>query len=492
MRPAPVLALALGLAACRSPGSAAEAGAPAEPPWPGLTLDLTPDPEHGEVAVEVRVSGERAAAVREITVARSWADTRGAEAIRAPHARDAQGEIKLQPHPDDGGPDDVYGLARAPAGGELSLRYRAAAGGGGRSRFALRVAADRMSGVGHAFLMLPRIEEPLPVRIRIHAGGLRRGADAASSFGFGGEVVGAATTEALAHAVYVAGMIWRESEGGGGAEMFVLGDPPFDTRRALEHAVAGRAAVDRLFGAPPGAAPEPFTFVLVAQPGLGRGHEGAYLTRSLGVWFDAAQPLDGALDLIVAHELTHRFLGGAVRLVGRDGREAAWFSEGFTVHVARRALLDAGLLLPADYVADIRRTLGTGDERLPEDYRRGALHAASLDAALRRGSRGRRSLDDIVRALVAAGRATPGGSLPVSALRDAVARELGPAGAEQVDRLAAGDDAPIELPDDAFGPCARRVRRGPAGKRGESTWEAADCPAAVTAPGRSARGDRAP
>ncbi len=164
---------------------------------------------------------------------------------------------------------------------------------------------------------------------------------------------------------------------------------------------------------------------------------------------------------MLAHELVHRWIGGAVRLLGRGGREATWFSEGFTVHVARRALLEAGLLAPADFAADVNRTAGEGvpgEERLPAEYRRGALHAAWLDAAVRRASGGARSLDDVIRGLVTQAREAGTPSLPVTALRAALAREIGPEGAAAVDRLEAGDDAPT-LPDDAFGPCAhRRVR----------------------------------
>jgi predicted metalloprotease with PDZ domain len=345
--------------------------------------------------------------------------------------------------------------------------------------------------VGHAFLLLPRVAEPLPVRVRIHPGALQRGADAASSFGMGTEAVTTATSEDLAHAVYVAGMLWREGgDRDDDARLVVLGDPPFDTRTAFDHAVAASAAVDGFFGRVP-SAPEPFTFVLVAQPGLGGGREGAYLTRSLGIWFDARQALDGALDLVIAHELVHRFLGGSVRLVGRGGREAVWFSEGFTVHFARRVLLDAGLLSPAAFVADVNRTVGealAGEERLPAEYRRGALYAAWFDAAIRHASRGRRSLELVVRELLAGGSE----SLPVTALRDALAHEIGPEGAAGVDRLEARDDTPVDLPDDAFGPCARRstrqrkplagVKRAhypEVGKKRETTWEVADCPAAI-------------
>ena len=427
---------------------------PTGEPWPGLTLDITPDPARAEATVAVRVSGEHAAAVREITVARAWADARGAETLSAVRAHDVEGEIPLQPHADDGGPDDVYGLARAPVGGDFALVYRAHANAG-RSRFALRVAEGRLSGVGHTFLLLPRIEKPVPARVRIHAGALGSGADAASSFGFGAETVTSATSEDLAHAVYVAGMLWRE--GSTSPELVVLGDPPFDTHTAWDHAVRTSAAVDRFFlpGLRGPADPAPFIFVLVAQRDLGAARDGAYLTRSLGVWFDAHQPLDGELDLVMAHELTHRFLGGTVRLIGRDEREATWFSEGFTVHFARRALLDAGLLTPAVFVADVNRSLDGGN--LPADYRRGALHAAWLDAAVRRASHGRRSLDDVVRELVAGARSAGVASFPVTALRDALAREIGPEGAAHIDRLEADDDAPVDLPDDAFGPCARRA-----------------------------------
>jgi hypothetical protein len=459
VRRALVLALVLAAAACRphADAPAADAGA-AEPPWDGITLDLTPDPDREEVLVAVRVSAARSGRVREVRVARAWADTRGARAVLGPHVVDEAGEILLAPRRDDGGPDDVYDLARPPRG-ELLLRHRAASSAG-RSRFALRVAADRMSGVGHAFLLLPRIDESTPTRVRIHADRLGRGADAASSFGLGGEVVTTATSEELAHAVYVAGALWRETGGPQHEELVVLGGPPFDTRTAFDRAVAARGAVDDFFGVvtSPDASPDaaPIRFLLVAQRGLGSAHDGAALTRSLGLWFDADQRLDGELQLVLAHELAHRFLGGAVRLVDADGREALWFAEGFTVHAARRAMLDAGLVDPRAFVADVNRAIDDGEgppgaEILPPEYRRGALGAAYLDAAVRRASAGRRSLREVLRELVARG-----GTLPTSALGDALARDLGEDGKAAVKRLAARDGAPFALPDDAFGPCARR------------------------------------
>jgi hypothetical protein len=405
----------------------------------------------------VRVSGVRAASVRELRVARSWAGTHGATAVLGPRVRDAEGEIRLLPRRDDGGPDDVFDLTRAPQGGDLLLTYRAAASTAS-TPFALHVAPDRMSGVGHAFLLLPRLDDALPVRVRTHTGELSRGADGASSFGFGSTVEALATSEDLAHAVYVAGMLWRESPADAGAradDLVVLGDPPFDTRAALDRAEATRDAIDRFFRAP--LRSDAMRFFLVGQPGLGSVHEGAFLTRSIGVWLDAQRTYDGALALVIAHELAHRFLGGAVRLVRPDGHEAGWFAEGFAVHVARRAMLEAGLLTPGDFAGDLNRTVGvsaSAADRLPRDYLVGASLAAWLDAELRRATAGRASVAEVLRDLVARG-----GSLPVSALVDAVRSRASAVAADldrAIRRVEAGDETPVDVPEDAFGPCVRR------------------------------------
>ncbi|MFT3772380.1 MAG: hypothetical protein QM820_43860 [Minicystis sp.] len=456
---APIL-LALGLAACRDRGSPAP---PPEPPFAGLALDFTPDPARGDLGVEVRLPADRAAAVTELAVARSWADTRGVDAVDDLAARDAEGEIRVVARVDPDGPDRIFNLTRPPRGG-LAIRYRAR---GAASRFAVRVARDRMSAVGHAFLLLPRVGGAVPARIRFHLGALGRGAEGASSFGFGNEVTTTATTEELGHAAYVAGRLWIEEPeksappAEAGKRLVIAGDPPFDGRTAFRFAMSTLAATDRLFGGAPEPA-ERLTFLLVPEPGLGREHDGAYLTRSLALWFDAKRGLDPEIELTVAHELIHRFLGGTVRLVDEGGRDAAWFTEGFTVHFARRLLLDEGIVRPADMLADVRRTLGDpppGEQPPPIEYRRGAQWAAFFDASLRRASGGARTLADVVRALLARARAEGKIRLPVSALRDLLVHDLGPQGGADFDRLIGHPNTPFELPEGAFGPCFKRAVR---------------------------------
>lgn len=452
------LLLAIGLSACR-----ADKQPDREPPFAGLALDLTPDPARRAVTVEVRLDADRAASVTALSVARSWADTRGVDAIDDLEARDAEGPIPAKARADGSGPDQLFDLARAPRGG-LAVRYKARTG---PSHFAARVGPDRMSGVGHAFLLLPRIEGAFPARIRVHVEALGNGADAASSFGFGPEVTARATTEDLVHAAYVAGRLWvEEPEPDAGAvetgkRLVIAGNPPFDGRAAWRFAMKTLSATDHLFGDPPDPG-DPFTFFFVPEPGLGRAQDGAYLTRSLGLWFDPRGGMSADLQITLAHELTHRTLGGLVRLTEPDGRDAAWFSEGFTVHFARQAILQEGLLPPAAVLPDIRRSLGEpppGEERAPADYRRGALWAAYFDAALREASGGTRSLADVVKELVARARKEGNPRLPASALREILARDLGPQGGEDFDRLAERHEAMPDLPEGAFGPCFRRLSR---------------------------------
>src|SRR5262249_7576226 len=107
--------------------------------------------------------------------------------------------------------------------------------------------------------------------------------------------------------------------------------------------------------------------------------------------------------------------------------------------------------------ADDERGHGAGaGTMLAMGYGRGARYAAMIDAAVRAGSRGGRSLDDVLRALAALGRKAPGEPVKVVAFRALVAAEVG----EEKERGLWNEfvvGAPPELPDDAFGPCFRRV-----------------------------------
>jgi predicted metalloprotease with PDZ domain len=182
----------------------------------------------------------------------------------------------------------------------------------------------------------------------------------------------------------------------------------------------------------------------------------------------------------IAHEMLHRWLGLTVRLEVPEGA-GFWFTEGFTVHYATTLMLRAGLLTPDEVLSElndlavrhfanpfaaatndeIRRGFFENDQLSVLPYTRGALYAAELDGALRKASKGARSLDDLMRELYASALATPENEvglreLPAGALRSLVERELGPDGARRFDAVIEGGADP-EPPSSSYGPCFTRV-----------------------------------
>ena len=88
-------------------------------------------------------------------------------------------------------------------------------------------------------------------------------------------------------------------------------------------------------------------------------------------------------------------------------------------------------------------------ELLP--YVRGSLYFFALDAAIRRGSGGTRSLDDILLDLFA--RRAAGRTVSVRTFTDALAKELGRGVAAQLDSVVIRGTKTVFVPPDAFGPC---------------------------------------
>ena len=461
----------------RSAPSSADAGPldlePLPPERPGLTIRLTPHPDRDAVDVEVHVSGEHAAQIHELAVARSWAGVDAMSRVRDLKVRDVRGEIPTI-HGPDNGPDRVLTLTRGPEGGHLAVRYAVASAPPSAARFALHTDRERFSAVGHTFLLLPRLAEAktekdakIPAHIQIRPGALAPGSSGASSFGPGDEVETTVSPAELANAVYLAGRV-RVLDRPPDARLVVSGRPAFDYATALRSITRADNALRAVFGEPPEpaapAGPEIWSFILVAEPGLGKNHDGALLARSFGLWLADDRPFDAPLAIASAHELGHRWLGSAVRLEDERGEEALWFSEGFTVHYARKALFADGLISAPEFAEDLERTLTHGGETAPghvrsrREYQRGALYAATLDAAIQKASNGARSLDDLVRELVRKAAAEKRPGQPIAAFRELLTRELGPARGEELDWVMVKGHGEVRVDEDAFGPCFFRAR----------------------------------
>lgn len=178
-------------------------------------------------------------------------------------------------------------------------------------------------------------------------------------------------------------------------------------------------------------AEHPYYLISLIPVGKGAGSSwgGTGLTDSFALFMTSDNTLatsesGGGVAWLLAHELFHEWNGHVITLAQPE-ELGYWFSEGFTDFYARRLLARAGLLTPAQELASWNQRLAAyaaNPERhapaarvqeafwsvravgdLP--YQRGDVLALYVDHAIRAHSQGARSLDDLMRELVARGRA---------------------------------------------------------------------------------------
>ena len=243
-----------------------------------------------------------------------------------------------------------------------------------------------------------------------------------------------------------------------------------DFARLAEKVIAS----ERAFWGDAHAGPFLITAIPLASAPKQTGFSGTGLGDAFATWIGQDTPLPD-LAWFLAHEYFHSW---NPRQLGHteDATEARtyWISEGFTDFFARRLMLRAGLLSPEQFVEEWNEALTRyarspyrtspnavvadrfwKDERarmMP--YQRGALLAAVWDRRLRQRSGGRTSLDDVLQDQRRRAQADPAlglqDALVAAAAHDGL--DLRPDLSRYVDHA-----APVLLPDDAFGECARVV-----------------------------------
>ncbi len=414
------------------------------------------------MAVRLQLTGPSVAAVRTLAVTRRWAGRQGITGIGDLQVSDDSGPIGAEIIPAEG----RVKLQRSARGPRLTASYSAAANHHG-SRFDVQLDSRGFTGVGHRFLLLPELNKALRTHLRWDLSALPGPSPtAACSLGFGPDIVGVMSPPDLMNSVFVAGSL-QVLDGGFGERLVARKPHRLDLPEALR--LSSRILFEgrKLLSAPRGEH-EPVSVFLLPVPGMARNHEGASLSRSLGLWFDEQRTLDGDLRIALAHELIHRHIGSWLRLEDRrDNRDTKWFSEGFTEHYARELLWRLRAITAGDvagHVSRLRRAQQAALEgrrpALPVAYFRGALYAIRLAAQLKgRGS----SLDELLVAL--ADRARDGRPISLRFWQSELSRRLGPAAVTELDRLVIRAEAPIELPEGSLGPCFEvapsiRVRPG--------------------------------
>lgn len=441
----------------------------AEPP---LVVKLTARIEPAAVLVELKLRGG-ADELRRLALTRALPDE-----VRDLDAVDASGRVPLSVAPSRGGLSIT--LSRAPVP-PLTVRYTRLA-----RPFAVDDSAtvaldpDHFTAPGDALFALPAAWEgrKLGTRVDIDATPFRPEARGAWSLGVENRRSVELTPAALRRASFIGGTMGQAVLDGpeGHDEVAWLGYTSFDPRSVAAEVATFRSAAREYFGERRQA---PFTLLIVSDSRSNGGFDVAREPASVMLRVGVGQAYTAPLRVSVAHQLLREWMGATLHVgpsSDRDGAESIWFVDGVTRYLARELSFRFGLLTPAEYLTEVeeieRITRASALSKSSNAelgaraadpaaalllVARGARHATSVDAALRAKSKGKFSLDGVLRELYRKA-VLAGAPLSTSAWVEALRTDLGADAdalfAEEIQR-----GTPRALPADGLGPCFAPVPR---------------------------------
>lgn len=369
--------------------------------------------------------------------------------------------------------------ASRPVSGTLTIRYRAPISNALNPRGAappleLRTESGGFSGDASTFLVLPDSDSIYRIALHWDFAALGPGAAGLSTLGAGdvGFAAGGGGPQRKLGAVYESGLYvmggrihTRPSPLSGAGFMSAWqGQPPFDANALMKWTQSLYGSYVKFFRAPPG---QPYEVFL--RRNLVNAGGGVEVGRSFVGTFDQQTEAQD-LELTLAHEMVHTFVGG---LDDPQGLLASWYTEGLAVYYQRVLPWRAGLISTEDFLVDLNKTAAryytdllndTPNGQIPARfwadtrvrvlaYDRGSLYFAQLNAELRARSGHEQSLDNLVLQMLDRRRR----GLPVdeAAWVSLVRKAVGRAGVAQFDAMLAGK---LVLPASAaFGPCFART-----------------------------------
>ena len=325
----------------------------------------------------------------------------------------------------------------------------------------VRIDGDGVSGAGSMMVMTPNVTRDYRIALTWDLTAMGPGAEAVSSFGDGNITLPAGPVSRLGRAVYMAGHLKREPQAPAGAFSAVwLGDPGFDPRPAMQWTARLHSSMSRHFK---DVTEPPYRVFMRYNPMNAGG--GVALMNSFIVTYGTGVTGE-SLKSILGHEMTHTWTASGI---------GQWYSEGNAVFYQALLPWRAGLMTAEEYLADLNETASryytNALKDTPEDqvaprfwedtrirvlpYDRGAMYFAVLNGRIRKASRGKRSLDDLIQAMIDRTR----NRQPVSEAvwLDLLRGEIGEDGPAVHRTMLSGG---LMLPEsDDFGPCFRRTTK---------------------------------
>ncbi len=354
--------------------------------------------------------------------------------------------------------------------GSVRLRYRATVTQALAPRdpgpsYDLRGLSGGFGGAFFSFLLLPRDAQQHDLSLHWDLSGLPPGGRGMTTRGEG-DVAGRFDLGDLGTLFLLGGRMGAFSSPDGLFRSYWIGRPPFDPEAAARWS-ARSFAMQRAFFRDSQTTP----YYLLMRPfplprdGGGATRGGFMLEYGVGRLSDAAR------RFMFTHEIIHHFIG----MLEGDASRLAWFGEGLAEYYKvrlpiRHGLADLpataaeiGVMTNAYYMSPLvaasyeqaANARWAGGEAQSIPYNRGFLYFANLDALVRAHSGDRRSLDDLVLAMLESRRAGRGYS--EAQWRALLQAELGQAGIDDFENMQRG--GLIVPPNNAFGPCLERRQR---------------------------------
>lgn len=385
---------------------------------------------------------------------------------------DARGIIPVETRESDRGSGNLERIWKAlrPVDGPVTVAYRVTIDPAqpelAKPQYELRAAEGGLSGAGNAFLVLPADDLRRDVSLHWNLSRIASDARAVSSLGAGdARSSHPLSPMEVAGTYYMAGNIGSYAKGtffGAWQGQFA-----FDGPELMDWASRLQKFYGEFFDQRP-ASFGVFGRTNRVNPGSGIG-----LTDSFAFTFNERTKIED-LESLLAHEMVHAWINSLSNSMDAPGGLGlSWFGEGLAVHYQRLLPYRAGLISKQAFLDDLNSTaaryytnalIATHNDQIADGfwrdtrirvlpYDRGSLYFAKVDAEIRSRSGGKRSLDDIVRRMLAERR--NGHAMDLALWKRLLGDELGAAGLSEFDAMLAGET--ILPPSGAFGPDFHRV-----------------------------------
>ncbi len=461
MKPLTLIPAAFVAILSPAPGISADA-----PSTPLLTIALKPtqvDPVNGTGDVNVGMTISNVSAGKGAAL---LAHQPGGPRMTRPigiddlHLSDGTGLVPLDRAIEDG--MEVWRAGRDISGEvRLSYRTRIDNSAGGILSSIPYVDGPGISGIGSMLLAIPQLDGDYRIAVRWDLSDLPAGARAATTYADGDFTLPAGPIARLDRTLFMAGVIDEAPRGqSGGFKALWTGSPQFDLRAAMDWSAKAYHFYSRFFADPA----EPRYRIFLREnpynPGNGTATIHAF-AMGLGKATTAKK-----METILGHEMTHTWTANEL---------GKWYTEGDAVYYQARLPWQAGLIPIEEYLTDINLTaaryytsevIDAPDKDVVPNfwtdlrynvlsYDRGAMYFAMLNGEIVHESGGARSIDDLVRAMVAIKRDE--GNEPTEQDWIALLRnELGDKGVRIHEGMISGAMRMVPR-SDAFGPCFHRV-----------------------------------